>query len=546
MKKPNIKDLTLKEKIAQLIIVRMSDLLMYADSSYTKLRDPKEAAELCEKYQYGAVWLHGQLDVNQINEDWHEKIHFTSEELKKWYEEVRKNVKIPMIAANDAGGTNSDLSTFPGGLAVGAAGSEELAFELGQCIAREMQLNGTDWLWTPNVDHVNRHVAGVNRSFSHYTDDMIKYAIAYMKGYQSMNVASCAKHFPGADETETRDSHVVSTCMRYTMDEWWETNGKIYKAMIDAGVDSVMNVARVFPAADDTKVDGRIVPAGLSYKITTGLLKEQLGFKGVVVTDDVNMGGFTSFYSGGRLYAEFLKAGNDMLLGTSADAVDLIYEEVQKGILSEERIDDACQRVLDLKEKLGLFDKGYRNPDYTMEEAKEKTAALAKKLAEASVTLIRDTHGQVPYDKNKIKKVAIICYTHAESAFKRLSAMKEAFEDYGCEVHMQRRIDSFEDAEKIANEYDLIVYAGYINFHAPKGAPSFFGDEFWSLRHAFVYGKEKSVGVSLGYPHIMYNFMDDAFVFANLYSLSPEMQKAFVKGIFGDIKFIGKSPIDLD
>ena len=130
--------------------------------------------------------------------------------------------------------------------------------------------------------------------------------------------------------------------------------------------------------------------------------------------------------------------------------------------------------------------------------------------------------------------------------FTALKSLKEAFEEYGCEVLLRRRLESFEDAEAIAKEYDLIVYSGYINFHAPKGAPSFYGDEFWSLRHAFVYGKEKSIGVSFGYPHILYNFMDDAKMFVNAYSLAPEMQKAFVQGIFGDIEFVGKSPVELD
>lgn len=98
----------------------------------------------------------------------------------------------------------------------------------------------------------------------------------------------------------------------------------------------------------------------------------------------------------------------------------------------------------------------------------------------------------------------------------------------------------------MADNYDLIVYAGYIAHHAPKGAPSFYGDEFWSLRYAFVYGKEKSVGVSLGYPHIHYLFMDDADVFVNLYSPVPEGQRVFVQGLFGELKFTGKSPVELD
>ncbi|MBR3933803.1 MAG: glycoside hydrolase family 3 protein [Clostridia bacterium] len=546
MNMPDIKKMTLKEKIAQLVIVRMCDLMMYADSSYTKFRDPKEAATLAEKYQYGAVWLHGNTDVNQINDCWRKNVKFNHKELKKWYEELRKNVKIPMIAVNDAGATNTDISAYPGGLGVGASVTDGIAFELGQCIAREQQLAGSDWLWTPVVDNQNKYASGINRQFSAYPKELIRCAIDYMKGYQSVNVCACAKHFPGADKNETRDSHIVTTGINMSLDEWWENQGKIFQAMIDAGVDSVMSLASIFPAADDTKVDGRYLPAGLSNKILMGLLKGKMGFKGVVVTDDVTMGGFTSFYSGGRLYAEFIKAGNDMLLGTSVDAVDLIYDEVLKGTVSEERIDDACQRVLNMKKKLGLFDKGYREPICTMEEAKEKTAAMAKKLSESAITLVRDLHSQIPFDKNKVKKVAIISYTHAEIGHAKLTHMKEAFEEYGCQVLLQRRIDSFEDAERIANEYDLIVYAGYINFHAPKGAPSFYGDEFWSLRHAFVYGKEKSVGISLGYPHIMHNFMDDAHMFVNAYSLAPEMQKAFVKGLFGDIPFVGKSPVELD
>ena len=546
MNKPDIKKMTLKEKIAQLIIVRQCDLMMHADSSYTRFRDPNEAAKLSEKYQYGAVWLHGNSDVNGINDVWKKNVKFNHEKLRKWYEDLRKNVKIPMIAVSDVAANNSDLSSFPRGLAVGASDIEHIAFELGECTAREMQLGGNDWMWSPVVDNNSSKTAYVNRQFASDPDEIIRTSIDYIKGYRSVNVAACAKHFPGVDKCEMRDSHIVTTGINMTMDEWWESQGRIFQAMIDAGVESIMSLATIFPAADNTMVDGRYIPAGLSHRIITGLLKGKMGFKGVVVTDDVTMGGFTSFYSGGRLYAEFIKAGNDMLLGTGVDAVDLIYDEVQKGTVSEERIDDACQRVLNMKAKLGLFDKGYRKPICTMEEAKAKTADMAKRLAESSVTLIRDISGSIPFDKTKIKKVAIIAYTHANSGFTSLTAMKEAFESYGCEVLLQRRIDSFEDAQRIAEEFDLIVYTGYINMHAPKGAPSFYGDEFWSLRHAFVYGKEKSIGVSLGYPHIMYNFMDDAHTFVNAYNLSPETQKAVVKAIFGDIPFAGKSPVELD
>ena len=548
MKRPGIKDLTLREKIAQLLIVRMSDLIQDASTSYTKMRAPEEAAQIMEKNQFGGIWLHGNTDVNQINDEWKKNVNFTSvDELREWYENVRKNVKIPVIAANDAGGgTAKGMSSFPTGLAVGASSDDKAAYKLGRCLAGEMSKYGCDWVWSPIADYGNRRGAGIVRQYSNIPDDMIKCSIGYMEGFHSRNMAATVKHFPGSDPLETRDSHIVTTFMRTPLDEWEKTQGRIFQEVIDAGVDSVMVVARSWPAVDDTQVNGRYLPAGLSYKITTELLKEKMGFKGVVVTDDVNMGGFTSFYSGGRLYAEFIKAGNDMLLGVSVDAVDLIEEEVKKGTVSVERIDDAVMRVLDMKEKLGLFSEGYREPDWTLEEAKAESAKAAKEIAETSVTLIRDRKGIIPFDKNKVKNVAIVCYTHRESVFDSLKTMKEEFEKNGCNVTLYRRFNSFEEAKEAADKNDLIVYVGFISFHAPKGLPSFYGDEFWALRHAFVYGVEKSVGVSLGYPHIHYDVMDDAIAFINAYNPAAETQKAVVKGILGEIPFVGKSPVELD
>ena len=548
MQMPEIKSMTLREKLGQLLIVRMSDLLMDADSSYTKLRAPEEAAQIMEKNQFGGIWLHGALEVNHINQIYRENIHFTPDSLKTWYEEVRKNVKIPVIAAADAFGpeTAEGYSVYPEGLAVGASSDANSAFELGQCVARELGYAGLDWLWGPIGDHYGRRTFGVDRPFSNKADDLIRCNIDYIKGIHSMNMAATVKHFPGVDPRETRDSHIVTTFIKTSMEEWKQDQGRIFQEIIDAGVDAVMSVATAFPAADDTMVDGRYLPGGLSYNILTKLLKEEMGFQGVVITDDVNMGGFTSFYSGGRLYAEFIKAGHDMLLGVRADAVDLLEKEVEKGTVSMERIDDAVRRVLMLKKKVGLFDRGYRQPDYTIQEAVAQTEKMTRKLAENSLTLVRDRNNRLPFNKEEVKRVAIVCYTHGEFVFEQLNAMKEEFEAHGAEVTMKRRLNSFEEAKEVADTCDLIIYVGHIAMHCPKGALSFYGDEFWALRHAFVYGAEKSVGYATGYPHIHYDFMDDAQIFVNAYTTAGAMQKAFVQGLYGEIPFVGKTPVELD
>ena len=113
MQIPDINSMTLREKLGQLLVVRMSDLLMDADSSYTKWRAPEEAAEIMEKNQFGGIWLHGNIDVNQINDVWSQKIDFDPDTLKDWYENVRKNVKIPVIAAADAIGKASANGRSP-------------------------------------------------------------------------------------------------------------------------------------------------------------------------------------------------------------------------------------------------------------------------------------------------------------------------------------------------------------------------------------------------------------------------------------------------
>lgn len=545
---PDINKMTLREKLAQLLIVRMSDLLMDADSSYTKMRAPQEAAEIMEKNQFGGIWFHGNVDVNQINDVWNKNIKFSAKELKEWYADIRKNVKIPVIAAADAIGPEAapEYSVYPEGLAVGASADKDIAYNLGRCVARELAWAGLDWIWSPIADIHNRRSSQVGRAFANIADENIRCCIDYAKGIQSQQMATATKHFPGVDCNDVRDTHIVTSKIGVSLDEWKKGQGRVFQEIIDAGVDAVMCLATAFPAVDDTKINGRYIPAGLSSKVLIDLLKRDMGFKGVVITDDVNMGGFTNIYTGGRLYAEFIKAGNDMLLGVRIDAVDLLEEEVKKGTVSMERIDDAVSRVLELKRKVGLFDRGYREADYTLADAVRETEEVSTKLAETSLTLVCDRNNRLPFDKSKVKKAAIVGYSHNKCFCEKLEPMKKAFEEYGIEASIRHRINSFEEAKEVAENNDLIIYVGNIEFHNPKGAPSFYGDEFWSLRHAFVYGEEKSIGLGMGFPHIHYDFMEDANVFINAYSTAPAMQKAFVKAIFGEIKLVGKSPVILD
>ena len=539
--------MTLREKIAQTCLVRQSDLLMYPDDNYATVRPEGDAVSFMEKYQFGGIWTHGNVDVNQMGTDAYKSFKFTAKSHVEWLKRLEAVSKIPFMCANDPGATVSDLNSITSGLMVGAADDEELCFELGKQLALENKAFGSNWIWAPMVDVVNRFAAGIVRPFSNEHDALIRYAAAYIKGMQSENVAATIKHFPGADPKETRDGHIVSTHLRTSYDDWKKNQGRVFKELIDAGVYAVMATTRAFPAIDDTKVMGTYLPATLSYKIVTELLKEEMGFEGVVITDDVTMGGYTTFFSHEDLYAEFLKAGNDVLLGVSVDAVDLIEKAVLDGRLSEERVNDACRRVLDFKEKLGLFEDDYKRTSENLEAIKHETKKVIRKITDKGITLIRNNNESLlPLSKEKVKNVTIICYTHVEGIMNRLTVMKEAFEKRGAAVNLRRRLESWRELEEISKSNDLIIYVGYLSFHAPKGAPSFYGDEQWAFRYAFTAGKEKSIGISLGYPYIHYNFMDECPVFVNGYNPTPDTQEAFVSAIYGEIPFLGKSPVDLN
>lgn len=543
MKKPQLKDLTLREKVAQLMIVRFSDILMEPETNYTSIRDIDEAKRLMEEGQFGGIWLNGNVDINGVNDFYNKNFHYTSQTSRELYDWANRTAKYPLLAANDIAGTAgySDLSAPTMGLAVGAADNVELTRELGYCIGMEHKKAGVNWLWDPVADLISYRSPGVVRGFSNKPEMLGKHCSAFIGGIQSGGVAACAKHFPGKDRNEYRDSHVVTTLMGLSVEEWEQTQGAVFQKLIDDGVYSIMSACTSFPAVDDRKINNHYLPGAFSDRLITDLLKKKMGFKGVVITDDVQMAAFVCFFTGKRLFAQLLNAGNDMLLGVGLDAIDATLEAIAEGLISEDRINDACQRVLDMKEKLGLFDDNYVNDAVDFDTQRTKNASL--EVMRQGLTLVCDHENYLPV-KHPIKNVTIVAYAHIDDILEKLEPMAEAFRKRGANVKVRGIIEGAGDMHEVAQTSDLIIYVGYLYFHAPMGAPTFHGMTFWSLRFAFTEGAEKSIGISLGHPCIHYEFMDDLSPFVDAYMLSPEAQEAFVEGVYGEITFKGVSPAE--
>jgi len=530
----SLSDLTLREKIGQTAVVQSSTLI---NMEFNNKMD-----EYLQNNPVG-VWhvcnvAMQMANLENVTGDKYEDSAF----YRNWTKRVAKCMKVPPFIALDPPNSAyaTDMADLVNPPVVGASNSKKVAEDYGKYQALCARALGANWVWALNVDIPSRfNGVCIHRQVSSDRDTLSALSKCIVNGCQENNVAMTAKHFPGMDKEEYRDSHFVNTCNNLSLKEWKEGQGKVFQDMIDSGVYSVMTGHQSFPAVDDTEINGDYIPTTLSHKIITGLLKKDMGFDGVVVTDGIEMGALKAIYPKDEdLYIALINAGNDVLLGVSRlDYVDIIEKAVIDGRISEERIDDACERILNVKRKIGLFDDVC---EVEMNDTlKNEITAFNTSATEHSIILQCDKNNILPLDKDKVKNVAILAFSHSDNFLSELEEMKKEFEKRGINVRLQRRIESYDEMNEISNENDLIIYTSYVVPHSPMGGSGLFCDECKALFYAFTSGKSKSVGVSMGSPYVYYDYFIGMDTFVHALSNRKESQVAFVKALFGELSFDG-------
>ena len=543
MKKPLLSELSLREKIGQTCLVHST----------------QPGFKALNQYPFGCMWASGDLNfgvnLDEVNPDLNKR--------DKWLqsiEAVNSKLKVPIVRVTDCG-TSLPIKEYGyvfDTMTIGATDSEELAYERASLIGRMFRHYSLNWIWSPVCDIAAQNNGSLlGRTFTDNPDRLLAMNIATMKGFQDQGVAACIKHFPGEDRKELRDAHYSETKNLSTKEEWLETQGRMFQGMIDAGVEAVMTAHQCFPAIDNTMHNGRYVPATLSYKVLTELLKGEMGFKGVVITDDVWMRSVLTYCDDDRakVYIEAIKAGNDIVLGVLQDYIDIIEDAVNRGEISMERIDDACQRVLDMKERIGLFNDDYELCPGDVDKLNADMQDFCDRAAKKAISLVCDKNKLFPLNPEKIKKVCIIYSGHdtesdnPNSAYAHMQVMVKEFENRGAEVHFQHGLlngyDSEAELKEISENYDLIVYAGFVERWNPRGLSSFYGQEISTFQNALRYGGEKSIGIGLRSPYVYYNFYSAFPTYMNIYNHFPELMKAAVAAMYGEIGFEGKEPFKL-
>ncbi|WP_128378771.1 glycoside hydrolase family 3 protein [Streptomyces cavernae] len=406
-----ISRMTLEEKVGQLFVMRVYGHSATAPDQADIDANLKEigvrtAAELVAKYRVGGViyftWAHNTRDPHQIA-DLSNGIQRASLDLPRG---------LPLLIATDQEHgivcrVGKPATLFPGAMALGAGGLRTDAREAGRIAAAELRALGINQNYAPDADvNVNpaNPVIGV-RSFGADPQAVARMVAAQVKGYQGARVAATAKHFPGHGDTET-DSHYGFPVIEHTEEQWATLDAPPFRAAIAAGIDSIMTAHIMVPALDPSGD-----PATLSHPILTGILRERLGYDGVVVTDSLGMQGVRTKYGDDRVPVLALKAGVDQLLNPpSLDvAWNAVLRAVRQGELTEARLDRSILRILRLKAKVGLL----KNP-YVTHAGVDRTVGTAAhlraadRIAERTTTLLVNSRGLLPLSRRTHRNVLVV------------------------------------------------------------------------------------------------------------------------------------------
>ncbi|MEV7243898.1 glycoside hydrolase family 3 protein [Streptomyces sp. NPDC093248] len=407
-----ISRMSLEEKVGQLFVMRVYGHSATApdqadiDANLAEI-GVRTAAELIAKYRVGGIiyftWAHNTRDPHQIAD--------LSNGIQRASLEQPRGLPV-LIATDQEHGivcrVGAPATLFPGAMAIGAGGRPADAHTLGRVSGAELRAMGINQDYSPDADvNVNpaNPVIGV-RSFGADPEAVARLVAAEVKGYQASRVAATAKHFPGHGDTAV-DSHTGFPVITHSRELWERLDAVPFRAAIAAGIDSIMTAHLQFPALDDAGD-----PATLSHPILTGILRGELGYDGVVVTDSLGMEGVRTKYGDDRVPVLALKAGVDQLLNPpSLDvAWHAVLKAVQDGELTEARLDESILRILRLKARLGLLDR----PPYVTGAGVDRTVgtkahlAAADRIAERTTTLLVNEDRVLPLDHRDRPRVLVV------------------------------------------------------------------------------------------------------------------------------------------
>ena len=385
--------MSLEEKVGQLFIV--------AAYSNRDVVHENEIQTLIEKEHIGGLIFMQDQAVHQI-------------ELTNKFQSVSK---IPLLIGMDAewglAMRLKDVERFPWNMTLGALRNNDLVYQVGKQIGVQANRVGVQFNFAPSIDvnvNPNNPIIG-SRSFGSNPDRVAEKGIFYMEGMKAQNVLSSAKHFPGHGNTD-KDSHKTLPLIPDNKEDLEKYHVAPFKKLIDAGVQSIMVAHLNVPALEsDPKI-----PSTLSKKIITDYLKGELHFKGMIITDALNMDGVAKMYAPGDVDYRAFIAGNDVLLFSQNVHIgkQKIIDAINKGEISEQRLEESVKKILMAKYITGLNELKPSDPINVIQDLNSaENLALTTKIFENASTIVKNENKVLPIKKLN-KKIAFVPLEQAD------------------------------------------------------------------------------------------------------------------------------------
>ena len=465
---------------------------------------------------------------------------------------MQRIARVPLLVSGDfergASMRVEGTTVFPHAMAFGATGDPDYSRYEGEITAREARALGVQWVHYPVAD-VNNNPDNpiINiRSFGENPEAVAAQVTAFITGVHADKkniVLSSVKHFPGHGDTAV-DTHMSLATITADRDRLDKLELLPFRAAIQAGVDSVMTAHLAVPALSPPDL-----PATLSPAILTGLLKKDLGFKGLVVTDALEMGGIVKSFSSGEAGVRALEAGADVLLMPSdPDAVlKAVTAAVQSGRLSRQRIQESVVKLLSAKDKVGLDRQRFVNLEAISDivdspEANEK----ALEIAEHAVTLVRNGGNLVPLAAPE--KVCWVAMSESRSSSQGQSFSQEIHKRapkaqvVTWDPAMSR--DDLDQAAARLTGCDSYVVAAFASVGAYRGMVGMLGGELPHALEALMATGKPVALVAMGNPYVLRNFPGVTAYLAT-YSTVPPSEVAAVRALFGEVSIRGRLPVTI-
>lgn len=471
--------------------------------------------------------------------------------------EFQRAARVPLLTANNfEGGVGYVLfgaTRFPLGMAIGATGDENLAYQAASFTAREAKAIGVNVNFYPVADVQNNPANPIIniRAFGEDPSAVSRFVRSYIRGTQENGLLATAKHFPGHGDVST-DSHLLMPVLDVSRERLDKVELPPFRAAIEENVATIMSAHIWLPQLEPEKG----LPSSLSKRILTGILRDEMQYKGVIFTDAMGMGGVTAGFTKEDAAMRAVEAGSDILVlpPNVEESFGAIRTAVTNGRIPKSRIDDSVRRILRAKASLGLDVSKNRFTDVNRLMpliGTREHRALAQKIADNAITLVRDERHALPLKPSPDLRVVQIIILDTRTGWRegpvggtlRAEMEKRFPRAVTVQVDDQSLPSELDMVRKLAQLADVVVINGFIRVAAYKGSINLTASEIALLRDLSKMQKPLVFTV-FGSPYVL-SHVPDVPSYILTYDISPPSEMAAVRAITGEIPFRGKLPINL-